>query len=71
MHLLMNRSTVKRANKRHNLLKYNTQKTFISLCQAYMILGYMVRAVHLRALVHLCVLRSNAARASAAQFDDF
>jgi len=34
-----------------------------------MTLGYMVRAVHLRALAHLCVLRPNAAQA--AQFDDF
>ena len=48
MHLLIIRSTIKRAKKR-NRLKYLTQKPFISFHQTSMILGSMVRAGHLRA----------------------
>jgi len=39
-----------------------TLKTSMSLYQVSMILGCMVRAMHLRALVHLCVLRPDAAQ---------
>jgi len=54
--------------KQHNWLKHSTQKPSISLYQASMILASMVRTVHLRALVHLCVLRPNTARGCSARW---